>query len=357
MGKEALQKRKEFGTMKKTIVAGAVLSTLFLGEKAVDAAQYTVKSGDSLWKIAQTFRTSVNELKTLNGLTTETIFVGQVLQVPEAQTTTATTPSTTTATTQPANATTYKIQSGDTLSVIAKKFNTTVTRLLELNATITDVNRIYVGQVLQVPTATNTATNTLVSPAPTPTTSQTSAPTQTNSATKRYIVQPGDSLSAIAKTFQTTVNDLLALNPSITNVNFIRVGQTINVPLSWEERANAIIETGKKYMGAKYLFGAPTTRTDVFDCSSFTYRVYSENGVTLPRTSREQALIGTEVPLASVRKGDLIFFDTTGDGIINHVSIVVDSETVLHAATSTGVAFANMKPYWAPRAVKAIRLF
>lgn len=68
-------------------------------------------------------------------------------------------------------------------------------------------------------------------------------------------------------------------------------------------------------------------------------------------------MVGTEVPLASVRKGDLMFFDTDGDGIINHVSIVVDSETLLHAATSTGVAFANMKPYWAPRAVKAVRLF
>lgn len=339
--------------MKKTIVVGAVLSTLFLGEKAVDAAQYTVKSGDSLWKIAQTFRTSVNELKTVNRLTTDVVYVGQVLQVPDVQTTAPTTQ--TPAPTQ--TTVTYTIQSGDTLSTIAKKFNTTVTRLLELNPTITDVNRIYVGQVLKVPTATNTATNTLVSPAPAPTTSQTSASTQTNSATKPYIVQPGDSLSSIAKTFQTTVNDLLALNPTITNVNFIRVGQTINVPLSWQERADAIIETGKKYLGAAYLFGAPTTRTDVFDCSSFTHRVYRENGITLPRTSREQAMVGTEVPLASVRKGDLIFFDTTGDGVINHVSIVVDANTLLHAATSTGVAFANMKPYWAPRAVKAVRLF
>ncbi|THD15629.1 hydrolase [Anoxybacillus ayderensis] len=338
--------------MKKTIVAGAVLSTLFLGEKAVDAAQYTVKSGDSLWKIAQTFRTSVTELKTLNQLTTDTIFIGQVLQVPDAQTTVQPTAPTTTTTN---TTTTYTIQSGDTLSTIAKKWNTTVTRLLELNPTITDVNRIYVGQVLKVPapSTTNTTTNQLTSP--TPASSTTNA--KPNGATKPYIIQPGDTLSAIAKTFNTTVNHLLALNPSITSVDFIRVGQTIYVPLSWEERANAIIETGKKYIGAAYLFGAPTTRTDVFDCSSFTYRVYSENGITLPRTSREQAMVGTEVPLASVRKGDLIFFDTTGDGVINHVSIVVDSETLLHAATSTGVAFANMKPYWAPRAVKAVRLF
>ncbi|MBW7651033.1 C40 family peptidase [Anoxybacillus sp. ST4] len=335
--------------MKKTIVAGAVLSTLFLGEKAVDAAQYTVKSGDSLWKIAQTFRTSVNELKTLNQLPTDIIYVGQVLQVPDANAQpTAPVTQPTAPTTQ---TTTYTIQRGDTLSTIARQYNTTVTRLLELNPSITDVNRIYVGQTLTVPT-TNTTTNQLISPTPV---TQPTAPT--NSASKSYIVQPGDTLSTIAQKFNVTVNDLLALNPTITNVNFIRVGQTINVPLSWEERANAIIETGKKYIGAAYLFGAPTTRTDVFDCSSFTYRVYSENGITLPRTSREQAMVGTEVPLASVRKGDLIFFDTDGDGIINHVSIVVNSETLLHAATSTGVAFANMKPYWAPRAVKAVRLF
>ncbi|MGG3841937.1 LysM peptidoglycan-binding domain-containing protein [Anoxybacillus kestanbolensis] len=273
--------------MKKTIVVGAVLSTLFLGEKAVDAARYTVKSGDSL-------------------------------------------------------------------STIARQYNTTITRLLELNPTITDVNRIYVGQTLTVPTTntTNTTNTTsqLISPRPAST-------GPTNSASKSYIVQPGDTLSTIARKFNVTLDDLLALNPTITNVNFIRVGQTINVPLSWEERADAIIETGKKYVGAKYLFGAPTTRTDVFDCSSFTQRVYRENGITLPRTSCEQAMVGTEVPLASVRKGDLMFFDTDGDGVINHVSIVVDSETLLHAATGTGVAFANMKPYWAPRAVKAVRLF
>ncbi len=328
--------------MKKTIVAGAVLSTLFLGEKAVDAAQYTVKSGDSLWKIAQTFRTSVNELKTVNRLTTDVVYVGQVLQVPDVQTTAPTT-----------QTTTYTIQRGDTLSTIARQYNTTITRLLELNPTITDVKRIYVGQTLTVPTTntTNTTNTTsqLILPRP--------ASTQTNSASKSYIVQPGDILSTIARKFNVTLDDLLALNPTITNVNFIRVGQTINVPLSWEERANAIIETGKKYLGAAYLFGAPTTRTDVFDCSSFTHRVYRENGITLPRTSREQAMVGTEVPLASVRKGDLIFFDTTGDGVINHVSIVVDANTLLHAATSTGVAFANMRPYWAPRAVKAVRLF
>jgi peptidoglycan endopeptidase LytE len=265
--------------MKKTIVAGTILTSLFLGEKAASAAEYMVQSGDSLWKIAKTFQMSVSELKAYNKLTSDTIFVGQVLQIPEKTTIQMSAQ-------PPQPTTTYTVQSGDSLSLIASKFNTTVTRLLELNPTITNPNVIRVGQVLNV-----------------------------------------------------------------------RAGQAFNAPLSWQQKANAIIETGKKYLGAKYLFGAPVTRTDVFDCSSFTYRVYQENGITLPRTSREQAMIGTEIPLSNIRTGDLIFFDTNGDGIINHVSIVVDSETLLHATTSTGVAFSNMKPYWAPRAMKAVRVF
>jgi peptidoglycan endopeptidase LytE len=336
--------------MKKTIVAGTILTSLFLGEKAASAAEYTVKPGDSLWKIAKTFQLSISELKTYNKLTSDTIFVGQVLQLPDSKITlSSSVPKAATAVQPTAATTTYKIQSGDSLSVIARKFNTTVTRLLELNPTITNEHRIYVGQVIKVPSVSSSSSSSQRISA--------TEPKNTASGNGTYIVQSGDSLSLIAKKFGLTLNELLAMNPAITNLNIVRVGQVLTVPMSWQQKANAIIETGKKYLGAKYLFGAPVTRTDVFDCSSFTYRVYQENGIALPRTSREQAMIGTEIPLSDIRTGDLIFFDTNGDGIINHVSIVVDSETLLHAATSTGVAFSNMKPYWAPRAVKAVRVF
>jgi peptidoglycan endopeptidase LytE len=98
------------------------------------------------------------------------------------------------------------------------------------------------------------------------------------------------------------------------------------------------------------------SRTDAFDCSSYTVRVFQENGINLPRTSAQQANAGKEIPLSQVQKGDLIFFDTNGDGTINHVSIIVDSNTLLHAATSTGVGFASFNSYWQPRAVKAVRV-
>ena len=43
---------------------------------------YIVKSGDSLWSIANRYGTTVNELKSLNGLTSNTLMIGQILNLP-----------------------------------------------------------------------------------------------------------------------------------------------------------------------------------------------------------------------------------------------------------------------------------
>ncbi|MFB7637667.1 C40 family peptidase [Peribacillus butanolivorans] len=263
------------------VIAGALLSSLFVGE-GVSAAEYTVKSGDSLWKISNNFKVSVSEIKTQNKLTSDTIYVGQALQIADSK------PSTNETSNQK-----YTVKSGDSLSSIAKKYNTTTTNLLSLNPQISNPNSIKVGQVVNVPNGT------------------------TGSVT-----------------------------PSKPSVDKTR-----------EQVANAIIESGKKYLGAPYQYGASPNQTTTFDCSSFTQRVFSENGIKLPRTSTEQSKIGTTIPLSEAKKGDLLFFATDNNGVINHVSIYVDSSTVLHAATSKGVSIADTKAYWMPRFVKAVRVF
>ena len=331
--------------MKKKIMAGALVTTFMFSGQAF-ASDYTVKSGDSLWKIANNNQISVTQLKSWNSLSTDVIFPGQSLKVkaPNVQT-----PTNTTATG------TYTIKSGDSLSAIAKNHNTTLSQLLSLNPAIKDVNRINVGQKITVPSATAQAASTPSQPA---------AVQQTST----YTIKSGDSLSLVAQRHQITLATLMNANPFIKDANRINVGQVITIPgagqaapvsgdAAWQTKANAIIESGKKYLGASYLYGASTTRTDAFDCSSFTVRVFQENGINLPRTSAQQANVGKEVPLSQVRKGDLVFFDTSGDGTISHVSIVVDTNTILHSATTTGVAYATMNSYWQPRAVKAVRVF
>jgi LysM repeat protein len=99
---------------------------------------------------------------------------------------------------------TYKIVSGDTLSAIAQKFNTTVQHLQTLNG-ITDANKIYIGQLLKL-------TGT---PSPSLTT---------------YKIQSGDNLTTLAKRYKTTVDYLMHINPKISNPNKIYIGQVINIP-------------------------------------------------------------------------------------------------------------------------------
>lgn len=95
----------------------------------------------------------------------------------------------------------YTVKKGDTLSAIAKKYGTTVNNLVEIN-NIKNPNLIYPGQKIKI--------NGAVKPA------------------KTYTVKKGDSLSNIAKRYNTTVNRLVNLN-NIKNPNLIYPGQKIRI--------------------------------------------------------------------------------------------------------------------------------
>ena len=120
--------------MKKTVIAfttAALVSTF--AANSTEAASYKVQSGDSLSVIAYNYDTTVTNLKSWNDLTSNTIYVNQVLEVSAPST---------------ASATTYKVQSGDYLSKIGMKYDVYVAELKEWNNLTSDV--IYPGQTLIV---------------------------------------------------------------------------------------------------------------------------------------------------------------------------------------------------------------
>lgn len=102
----------------------------------------------------------------------------------------------------------YTVKNGDTLSGIAQKFGVSVAQLVKLNK-IANPNKIYAGQKLTIKPASKPATT----------------PKQAGS----YTVKAGDTLSAIAVKFKTTVAQLVALN-KIKNPDKIAVGQKIKLP-------------------------------------------------------------------------------------------------------------------------------
>lgn len=108
--------------------------------------------------------------------------------------------------------------------------------------------------------------------------------------------------------------------------------------------ANKVIQTGKKYISTPYVFGAASGRTSAFDCSSFTQYIFKKNGITLPRSSREQSKVGTKVSKTNLLPGDLIFSDTNRDGVINHVSVYMGNNKLIHTyKKGVGVTISNFK--------------
>jgi LysM repeat protein len=144
--------------------------------------QIVVKKGDTLSKIASRAGTSVKVIKALNGLTSDTIFVGQKLALPEgagAGVTRAPEP----VNTEPVQAGSgYTVQPGDTPSGIARKFKVSTSALMAAN-NISDPRRLFVGQKLVIPdgSVTGTASTTVqrdpVVNQPLPTREETAAPT------------------------------------------------------------------------------------------------------------------------------------------------------------------------------------
>ena len=85
---------------------------------------------------------------------------------------------------------------------------------------------------------------------------------------------------------------------------------------------SAVVTAATNYLGVPYLWGG-TDPTKGLDCSGFTQRVFADLGITIPRTSSQQATSGTAVAsLADARPGDLVFFDNSSSRAgIDHVGI------------------------------------
>ena len=151
---------------------------------------YIVKKGDSLYSIANKYNTTVEELKRINNLTSNTLSIGQVLKLPSDKASNVE---------KEENTISYTVQKGDSIYSIARKYSTTIDKIKDLNNLTT--NLLSIGQVLLIPTDTNLETT--------------------------YTVQKGDSLYSIAKKYDTTVDRLKQLNNLKSNL--LSIGQILIV--------------------------------------------------------------------------------------------------------------------------------
>lgn len=297
-------------------------------KKSTTSAKYAIKNGDTLFTIARKHHTTIEEVKKANGLKKgDTLKLGRVLKVPKntyfpdkkKRISKVTKKSKNKRIVQKTNKKTnikrssksakYTIKSGDTLSTIARKNHTTITKLRKVNG-LKKGETLKLGKVLKMPTNSYTK------------------------STKKKKFK-------IAKTKTTRQDKKLA--KALMNVKSKKTakkGQKFSMGDIFfsgksKGKSTKMTKLAKKKLGKRYVWGA-TGKKNTFDCSGFTSYVCKKNGIAIPRTSRAQSTHGKYVSRSNLKPGDLIFFDTSKrrKGYVNHVGIYLGNDRFIHASSA-----------------------
>ena len=182
---------------------------------------YTVKAGETLSEIAVRYGTTVDRLMQLNSLRNpEDLWAGSRIQVPGA----GSSSSTAARSSGQAN---YTVKSGETLSELAERYNTSVQRLVQIN-NLNSPDDLWAGSRIQVPAPPKPPSQPAV-----------------NKNASKHQVQPGDSLSLIAQRYGVSMQSLIAIN-SLSDPNRLEVGRTLTLRGSSAPKAAAKPATAAK---------------------------------------------------------------------------------------------------------------
>lgn len=158
------------------------------GEENSNENVYIVKSGDTLYQIAKKYDITVNDLKNINNLVNDNLFIGQSLKIPSNKEEIE------------KKFNEYIVKSGDTLYQIAKNYNISVNDLIEYNELSTTI--LQPGQVIQIPII--------------------------KASDIIYTVKKGDTLYSIALNYNITPDEIKKLNNLTSNT--LSIGQELYIP-------------------------------------------------------------------------------------------------------------------------------
>lgn len=177
-------------------------SALDVGQKVVvDSNTYTVQKGDTFYIIAQKCNVSLNSLLKINGKSgSEILYVGDKITIPDSQIQT--------------DGTYHTVAKGDTYYLISKKYNVGLSELLSANGA-TSESVLYIGDKVKIPQKSN---------------SEATSPSGNYISYKTYTVEKNDTYWTIALKFGIPMQELLSAN-SLSESSYIYAGQKLTIPV------------------------------------------------------------------------------------------------------------------------------
>ncbi len=236
---------------------------------------YSVKDGDTLYKISKRFHVSVDTIKSLNNFTTNKLKIGQILVIKESTSTTRSAEIRDEGVLENNNDEfiEYRVRKGDTLSKIAQKFNIDKDAIVEANNLKS--KRVRPGKTLLIP--------------------------KIEESEEEYITLPAQPLP----------------------------------PWKDNDEKYMLVKVAKSFMGAPYKYGGNSVRG--LDCSAYVKKIYEIFNVDLPRSAREQFTVGVQVSKNELTIGDLVFFKTRRYAKYpTHVGIYIGDDNFIHSASGRG---------------------
>lgn len=305
--------------MKKLYTLLLTLSFATVGtQAATKTIKYKIKSGDSLYAIAKKNKTTVSKVRQVNGIKKgEPLKIGKVLKVPTNKKTATKKKS--------IRLSKYKIKKGDTLSSIARKHHTTITKLAKSNG-MKKGDTLKFGRTLKVPT-------------------------KTYKIAKKKRRSNQKLVASISHLDTVSLKETTKIKKSKKSNKFALTDIFSSSKKAEMEKCKKITKVAKKKLGKRYVWGASGTK-NTYDCSSFTKYVYRKNGISIPRTSIKQSKFGKYVKRKDLKKGDLIFFDTSKrrKGYVNHVGIYLGNNKFIHASSAKKkVVVSSLSKFYAQR--------
>lgn len=170
-----------------------------------------------------------------------------------------------------------------------------------------------------------------------------------------YKIKRGDTIDKIATLFNIEREELLEANNIRNLKKGLSPGKTILVPKVIDEGKEDIIDlsskplkpwkdgdekymlvkVAKSFMGAPYKYGGNTVRG--LDCSAYVKKIYEIFDVQLPRSAREQFLVGSKIEKEELAVGDLVFFKTKRSvKYPTHVGIYIGDNSFIHSSSGHG---------------------
>ena len=318
--------------MKKIYALLFTLSVVTVSATAtVKTTKHKIKNGETLYTIAHKNHTTIKEVRKANGLKKgDTLKIGRVLKVPKNTYSPNKKKSKKIAKKVTKKKTTHKlakhsIKKGETLFSIAHKHHTTIAEVQKVNG-LKKNDTLKIGRVLKVPTNTYHVPKTKIAKKTTHKKKHIRVARYTKKSNKKLAASFAK-LETITLEKNKVVKHKKSATFSLSNIFFSKKSSS--------SKSAKITSLAKKKLGRRYVWGATGTK-NTFDCSGFTKYVYKKNGITLPRRAIAQSKYGKYIARKNLRKGDLIFFDTSKrrKGYVNHVGIYLGNGKFIHASSA-----------------------